>query len=133
MGTPEFAVPSLRALMASKFSVLGVYTQPDRASGRGKQLRPSPVKEFALGHCLPVYQPESFQKSAVLPFLEKLGPEIIIVAAYGLILPKWLIEWPTHGALNVDPSLLPRHRGPSPIANAILEGDEHQKQRKSFL
>ena len=103
---------------------MGVYTRPDRPSGRGKKTAKSPVKLLAERLVLPVFQPETLSTEEARSELEALRPDVIVVAAYGLILPGWTLSLPTHGALNVHPSLLPRHRGPAPVANAILEGDK---------
>ena len=123
MGTPDFAVPTLQYLSDSGVRIAGVYTQPDRPSGRGKRTAKSPVKLLAEKLVLPVFQPDTLFTEEARSELEALRPDIIVVAAYGLILPGWTLSLPTHGALNVHPSLLPRHRGPAPVANAILEGD----------
>ena len=124
MGTPEFGVPTLEHLAGSGFRMVGVYTQPDRPSGRGKKTRKSPVKVMAEAHGLPVFQRETLSTQDARAEMESLKPDVAVVAAYGLILPKWTLDLPTYGVLNVHPSLLPRHRGPAPVANAILEGDE---------
>ena len=124
MGTPDFAVPNLQALADSGAQIAGVYTQPDRPSGRGKKTSKSPVKILAERLGLPVFQPAALSTNEARSELETLSPDVIIVAAYGLILPNWTLALPTRGALNVHPSLLPRHRGPAPVASAILEGDE---------
>lgn len=124
MGTPEFAVPTLQSLADSGAQIVGVYTQPDRPSGRGKKTTKSPVKLLAESLDIPIFQPESLSSCEARSDMETLRPDAIVVAAYGLILPDWTLSLPTHGALNVHPSLLPRHRGPAPVANAILEGDE---------
>ena len=124
MGTPEFGVPTLEHLAGSGLRVVGVYTQPDRPSGRGKKVSKSPVKVLAEARGLPVFQPETLSTQEARAEMETLKPDIAVVAAYGLILPKWTLDLPTHGVLNVHPSLLPRHRGPAPVANAILEGDK---------
>ena len=124
MGTPEFGVPTLEHLAGSGLRVVGVYTQPDRPSGRGKKTRKSPVKVLAEALGLPVFQPETLSTQEARAEMETLKPDVAVVAAYGLILPKWTLDLPTHGVLNVHPSILPRHRGPAPVANAILEGDE---------
>ena len=123
MGTPDFAVPTLQCLSDSGAQVVGVYTQPDRPSGRGKRTAKSPVKLLAERLVLPVFQAETLSTEEARSEMEALHPDVIVVAAYGLILPGWTLSLPTHGALNVHPSLLPRHRGPAPVANAILEGD----------
>ena len=124
MGTPEFGVPTLEHLAGSGLRMVGVYTQPDRPSGRGKKTRKSPVKVIAEARGLPVFQPETLSTQDARAEMESLKPDVAVVAAYGLILPKWTLDLPTYGVLNVHPSLLPRHRGPAPVANAILEGDE---------
>ena len=124
MGTPEFGVPTLEHLAGSGLRVVGVYTQPDRPSGRGKKTRKSPVKVLAEARGLPVFQPETLSTQDGREAMKSLKPDVAVVAAYGLILPKWTLDLPTYGVLNVHPSLLPRHRGPTPVANAILEGDE---------
>ncbi len=125
MGTPEFAVPPLKALVNSGYDISLVVTQPDKAKGRGKKLQPTPVKEEALSQGLNVSQPEKIRSND--EFLEKLRditPDIIIVAAYGKILPKELLDIPSSGCINIHASLLPRFRGAAPIQRAILEGDE---------
>ena len=104
--------------------MVGVYTQPDRPSGRGKKTRKSPVKVLAEARGLPVFQPKTLSTQDARAEMESLKPDVAVVAAYGLILPRWTLDLPTYGVLNVHPSLLPRHRGPAPVANAILEGDE---------
>ena len=125
MGTPEFAVPALGVLQDAGHDVVGVYTQPDRRSGRGRRLTAPPVKEFAEGRGLPVFQPASLREDAeARQRIAELAPDAIIVAAYGLFLPEDTLAVPRLGCLNIHPSLLPRHRGPSPVATAILEGDE---------
>ena len=124
MGTPDFGVPTLEHLIASGLQIVGVYTQPDRPSGRGKKTRKSPVKVLAETRGLPVFQPETLSTNDSRAEMEFLKPDVAVVAAYGLIFPKWTLDLPTYGVLNVHPSLLPRHRGPAPVANAILEGDD---------
>lgn len=123
-GTPEFAAASLSALLAqASHPVVGVYTQPDRPSGRGRQLKPSPVKELALAHGLPVYQPLSLRNPEAQAELASLRPDLMIVAAYGLILPASVLGIPRLGCINVHASLLPRWRGAAPIERAIEAGD----------
>ncbi|MFQ5933681.1 MAG: methionyl-tRNA formyltransferase [Dehalococcoidia bacterium] len=124
MGTPAFAVPSLRALASAAYEVVGVYTQPDRRAGRGRRVVPSPAKQASMELGIGVYQPKSFREANAVDQLKALKPEVIVVAAYGLILPRAVLEVPAYGTLNVHPSLLPRHRGASPVASAILSGDE---------
>lgn len=124
MGTPEFAVPCLQALLATQ-EVVGVVTQPDKPAGRGNQLRPSPVKVAAEAAGIPVYQPASLRKAEAADPLRALGPELIVVAAFGQILRPHVLHLAPHGSLNVHASLLPRWRGASPIQHAILAGDAH--------
>lgn len=124
MGTPEFALPTLKGLHDGGYQVVGVFTRPDKPAGRGRHPTPSPVKELALRLGLPVYQPATLRRPAAVELLRSLEPEVVVVAAYGLILPREVLEVPPHGCLNVHPSLLPRWRGPSPIPFAILAGDE---------
>jgi methionyl-tRNA formyltransferase len=124
MGTPEFAVPSLEALIHGGYQVVAVYTQPDKRAGRGQQIISSPVKQLALSQGLDVVQIEKFKVAGTVEKLAALMPELIVVAAFGLLLPPGVLNLPKLGCLNVHPSLLPRHRGASPIAAAILRGDE---------
>ena len=123
MGTPQFAVPSLQALAAAH-EVVAVYTRPDAASGRGSQLRPSAVKAAAEILEIPVVQPTTLRDDAAAPSLAVLNPDLLVVAAYGLILPAAMLDLTPHGAVNVHASLLPRWRGAAPIQRAILAGDE---------
>lgn len=123
-GTPEFTLPSLQALGASKHELLAVYTQPDRPAGRGRKLQPSAVKHWALEHQVPVYQPLNFKSEEALTELAALKPDLLVVIAYGLILPKSVLTLPRLGCINVHASLLPRWRGASPIQQAILVGDK---------
>ena len=125
MGTPAFAVPVLAGLTGlDGFKVAAVYTPPDRPAGRGRRAQSPPVKEFALEHGLPVHQPASLRSAEAQSELAALAPDAIIVAAYGKLLPPPVLELAPLGCLNIHPSLLPQHRGPSPVATAILEGDE---------
>lgn len=123
MGTPQFAVPALEAL-CQHHEVAGVVTQPDRPAGRGRRLVPSPVKGVALARGLPVYQPTSLRPAEALDQLADWQPDVIVVAAFGQILLKPVLELAPHGCLNVHASLLPRYRGAAPIAAAILAGDD---------
>lgn len=124
MGSPQFAVPSLEAL-AREYDIAAVFTQPDKPAGRGKVLTAVPVKTWADAHHLPVYQPRSFRKEPeAVAALRALNPDLIVVAAYGLILPQSVLDIPARGCVNVHGSLLPRHRGAAPIASAILAGDD---------
>jgi len=122
-GTPQFAVPSLLALLNSKHTVCAVYTQPDRKAGRGRKLQASPVKSVALEHGIDVYQPISLKNTESQAQLQALQADLIIVAAYGLLLPKTVLEIPSFGCINVHASLLPRWRGAAPIQRALLAGD----------
>lgn len=122
-GTPDFAVPSLRALLASEHKVCAVYTQPDRPAGRGRKLTPSPVKELAVQAGVPVYQPQTLRDKAAEDELRALNPDLMIVVAYGLILPASVLSIPDYGCINVHASILPRWRGAAPIQRAILAGD----------
>ena len=123
-GTPEFALPALRAA-AERGEVAAVYTQPDRPAGRGRQLNLSPVKVEAIARGLPVYQPENFKREAARERLRALAPDLMIVVAYGLILPTSVLTIPKQGCWNVHASLLPRWRGAAPIQRAIEAGDSH--------
>ena len=132
MGTPHFAVPTLRTLAehappgllwAGGLDLVAVVTRPDKPSGRGKRMPHSPVKQFALERGIPVYQPGSLRTPEVQRLLRALAPDVIVVAAFGQILPREVLDLPEYGCLNVHASLLPRHRGASPVAAAILAGD----------
>ncbi len=122
-GTPDFAATALRALLANGHQIVGVYSQPDRPSGRGRKLIPSPVKQVALEQALPVYQPESLRSTDTQAELRALDPDLMVVAAYGLILPRAVLDIPHYGCLNIHASLLPRWRGAAPIQRAIAAGD----------
>ncbi|MBH0081679.1 methionyl-tRNA formyltransferase [Pseudoalteromonas sp. NZS11] len=123
-GTPDFAARHLQALIQSEHQIVGVYSQPDRPAGRGKKLKTSEVKALALEHNLPVFQPQSLKNDEALAELTSLNADIMIVVAYGLILPKAILEAPRLGCLNVHGSILPRWRGAAPIQRAIWAGDE---------
>ncbi|RDZ27504.1 methionyl-tRNA formyltransferase [Lysobacter silvisoli] len=123
-GTPDFAVPCLR-IAAQRNEVVAVYTQPDRPAGRGRELTPSPVKREALLRGIPVLQPENFKAAISREALRALQPDLMIVVAYGLILPQSVLDIPTYGCWNVHASLLPRWRGAAPIQRAIEAGDRH--------
>mgnify|MGYP001462782233 FL=1 len=122
-GTPDFAATALKALIAAGHTIVGVYSQPDRPAGRGRKLQPSPGKQVALDHEIPVFQPETLKTAEAQKQLADLKPDVMIVAAYGLILPKAVLDIPTHGCLNIHASLLPRWRGAAPIQRAIAAGD----------
>jgi methionyl-tRNA formyltransferase len=122
-GTPQFAVPALRALLASRHAVVGVLTQPDRPAGRGQQLRASPIKLLAAEHGVPVAQPATLRTPEGRAELSSWSPELLVVVAYGLILPEPVLAVPRLGCVNIHGSLLPRWRGAAPIQRAILAGD----------
>ena len=122
-GTPAFSVPCLRATLAGGGEVVGVWTQPDRPAGRGRELAPSPVKTEALAHGLPVFQPENFKSEDAREQLRALRPDLMVVVAYGLILPQAVLSIPRLGCWNVHASILPRWRGAAPIQRAIEAGD----------
>jgi methionyl-tRNA formyltransferase len=124
MGTPEFAVTPLEFLMLNRAGVVAVYTQPDKEAGRGRALVAPPVKAVALKYGLPVYQPVNLKSVEERDKLTALKPDIIVVAAFGQILPQAILEMPRYGCLNIHPSLLPKYRGVSPVPAAILNGDE---------
>jgi methionyl-tRNA formyltransferase len=123
-GTPDFSVPVLQALLDSEHSVVGVYSQPDRPAGRGRKLQPGPVKQLALRHEVPVFQPLSLKNEAEQSTLAALEPDLMVVVAYGLILPQAVLDLPSLGCVNLHASLLPRWRGAAPIQRAILAGDQ---------
>ena len=123
MGTPEFAVPSLKALCENGYEVVGVFTQPDRPKGRGNKVAMSPVKEYAISQNIPVFQPQRIRRDGVED-LKKLAPDLCVTAAFGQILSQEILDIPPMGNINVHASLLPRHRGSAPINWAILLGDK---------
>lgn len=123
MGTPDFAVFSLEALCNGEDEIVGVITQPDKPRGRGYVLTPPPVKAFALEKGIPVYQPNTLRDETFAALLEQLAPELIVVVAYGKILPKNVLDFPRYGCINVHGSLLPRYRGAAPMQRAIMDGD----------
>lgn len=125
MGTPEFAVPSLEALVAAGHQVVGVFSQPDKPKNRGMKLQPTPVKLCAMVHDLPVYQPTKLRDGTALETIRSLAPDLIVVAAYGRILPQEILDYPNkYGCINVHSSLLPKYRGAAPIHWSILNGDK---------
>lgn len=124
MGTPDFAAASLKKLLDEKFNVVGVFTQPDKPKGRGMELCFSPVKELALAHDLPVYQPDKMRDGTAYEQIKALAPDILVVVAYGRILPDDILTLPVYGAVNVHGSLLPQYRGAAPIQWAVLNGDK---------
>ncbi|SOB77307.1 methionyl-tRNA formyltransferase [Marinobacter sp. LV10R510-11A] len=124
-GTPDFAATALTALLGTHHTIVGVYSQPDRPAGRGRKLQPSPVKQVALDNAIPIFQPESLKTPEAQQELADLQPDVMIVAAYGLILPEAILAIPAYGCLNIHASLLPRWRGAAPIHRAIAAGDEN--------
>ncbi len=123
MGTPEFAVLPLRRLIQDGFEICAAVTQPDRPKGRGMKLAPPPVKEYAAANQIPVYQPETLKNNELLHILEKHIPDLIVVVAYGKILPKYILDFPRLGCVNLHASLLPKYRGAAPIHHAVINGD----------
>ena len=124
MGTPEFAEKSLAELIEDKRDVVCVITQPDKPKGRGYEMAMPEVKVYALEHNIPVYQPETLKDGAILPILEEYNPDIIIVVAYGKILPEYILNFPKYGCVNIHGSLLPRYRGAAPIQRAVIDGEK---------
>ena len=124
MGTPDFAVPPLAALVQNGYEVTAVVTQPDKPKGRGKTLLPTPVKEEAMKHDIPVYQPLKVREPEFVETLKKLEPDMIIVAAFGQIIPKTILDMPKYGCLNIHASLLPKYRGAAPIQQAVIDGEK---------
>ncbi|MDG6324677.1 methionyl-tRNA formyltransferase [Glaesserella parasuis] len=122
-GTPDFAATHLQALLNSEHNVIAIYTQPDKPAGRGKKLQASPVKQLAEAHHIPVYQPKSLRKEEAQAELQALNADVMVVVAYGLILPEVVLKAPKYGCLNVHGSLLPRWRGAAPIQRSIWAGD----------
>ena len=123
MGTPDFAVASLRALVEAGHEICGVFTQPDKPKNRGHKMTPPPVKEYALTQNLPVFQPLKMRDGTALAIVQELKPELIVVAAYGRILPEEILQAAPYGAINVHSSILPKYRGAAPINWAILNGE----------
>lgn len=123
MGTPDFAVASLSALLDAGYDVAAVVTQPDKPAGRGHKLKFPAVKEYAIEHNIPVYQPETLKGEAFIDELRQIHPDMIIVTAYGKILPSYILEYPQYGCINVHASLLPHLRGAAPIQWAVINGD----------
>ena len=132
MGTPEFAVPCLRGLI-DKHEVCGVVTQPDKPVGRGHNLTPPPVKVVALSAGIPVFQPETLKDGAFAGELQLLCPDMIVVVAYGKLLPKYILDFPRYGCVNVHASLLPKYRGAGPIQRCIIDGERETGITTMFM
>lgn len=124
MGTPEFAVPSLKILIEKGYEICGVFTKPDKPQGRKMIITPPPIKVFAQEHGIKVYQPEKLKTPETFEIVENLNPDLIVVVAYGKILPKNIIDFPKYGCINVHGSLLPKYRGAAPIQWSIINGDK---------
>ncbi len=124
MGTPDFAVYGLKAIVEAGHEVAAVITQPDKAKGRSKALVPTPVKKQAMEYDIPVYQPEKVREDSIVDMLKKIGPEVIVVAAYGQILPESILSIPPYGCINIHASLLPKYRGAAPIEWSIIDGEK---------
>lgn len=124
MGTPEFSVPTLKALAAAGYEITGVITQPDKPKGRGKTMQLPAVKEAAIALDIPVYQPQKVREPQFVEILQELNPELIIVVAFGQILPKTILDLPAYGCVNVHASLLPKYRGAAPIQWAVIDGEK---------
>lgn len=124
MGTPEFSVPTLEALISAGHEVIGVITQPDKPKGRGKEMQSPPVKEAAQKHGITVYQPQKVRDPEFVKVIENLNPEAIVVIAFGQILPKAILDIPKYGCINIHASLLPKFRGSAPIQWAVIEGEK---------
>ena len=133
LGTADFACPSLEALLASPYQIIGLVTQPDRPRGRGRKLTPSPLKSLAVSKDIPVYQPEKVRDPASLETLSSLRPDLFVVVAYGQILSPSVLSIPPRGSVNVHGSLLPKYRGAAPIARAILAGETRTGVTTMFL
>jgi methionyl-tRNA formyltransferase len=123
-GTPQFAVPTLERLVAEKFPIQLVITNPDEPRGRGHKVHPSPVKDSALRHGLPIYQPAKLRTEEARNFISQHRPDAIVIVAYGHIVPQWMIDLPPYGCINLHASLLPKYRGAAPIAWAIIQGEK---------
>lgn len=124
MGTPDFAVPPLAALVKAGYEVTAVITQPDKPKGRGKTLLPTPVKEEAMKHEITVYQPQKVRDPEFVEVLKNLAPDMIVVAAFGQIIPKEILDMPKYGCINIHASLLPKYRGAAPIQQAVIDGEK---------
>ena len=123
MGTPKFSIPVLESLVGHGNIIVGVVTRPDKPFGRGRKVEENPVKIYANNHGYKVFQPKNFRSAQAVDQISQLNPDIFVIAAYGTILPQSLLDIPRYGAINLHPSLLPKYRGPSPVATAILNGE----------
>ena len=133
MGTPDIAATCLRQILNAGMDVVGVYTQPDRPKNRGMKLAFSPVKEVALAHNLPVYQPENFREEETVQQLRALQPDVVAVVAYGRILPQKVLDIPQKGCINIHASLLPKYRGSAPYQWAVLSGEKETGVTAMYL
>ena len=133
MGTPEFAEVSLRALTDDNRDVVCVITQPDKPKGRGYEVSMPPVKVFAMEKNIPVYQPETLRDNSILPVLEEYQPDVIIVVAYGKILPEYVLNFPKYGCINIHGSLLPKYRGAAPIQRAVIDGEKESGVTSMYM
>ena len=124
MGTPDFAAECLRALIENNYDVAGAVTQPDKPKGRGQKLTPCEVKELALENNIEVFQPQTLKNGELKPVLDEIKPDVIVVAAYGKLLPEYVINYPKYGCINVHGSILPKYRGAAPIQWAVINGEE---------
>lgn len=124
MGTPDFSVPTLESLIASRHEIIAVVTQPDKPKGRGREVQMTPVKEMALQHGIPVYQPVRAREASFVEEMRSLAPDVMVVIAFGQILSKELLEVPRFGCVNIHASLLPKYRGAAPIQWAVINGDQ---------
>ncbi|MEG2597371.1 MAG: methionyl-tRNA formyltransferase, partial [Oscillospiraceae bacterium] len=133
MGTPDFAVPCLDALIGGGYEVTGVFTQPDKPKGRGYKLAPPPVKELALQHGISVFQPITLKDGFALEQIKRCAPDLIVVVAYGKILPTEILSYPRLGCINVHASLLPKYRGAGPIQWSVLNGEKETGVTTMFM
>ncbi|MEG2378303.1 MAG: methionyl-tRNA formyltransferase, partial [Clostridia bacterium] len=133
MGTPDFAVPSLKKIQSTGHCVCAVITQPDKPQGRGMKMTAPPVKVLALSDGIPVYQPETLKDGAIAPLLCELKPDVIVVVAYGKLLPQYVLEFPRYGCVNLHGSLLPKYRGAAPIQRAVINGECESGVSTMFL
>ena len=133
MGTPDIAATCLTKILSDGFQVVGVYTQPDRPKGRGRKLMPSPVKEVAIAHDIPVFQPENFREDETVEQLRALQPDVVAVVAYGRILPQRVLDIPPKGCINIHASILPSYRGSAPYQWAVLDGQKETGVTAMYL